>query len=105
MAWAVVLFVTRAMREPDLRIKHSSTPCFIYVFAIMVHIGEAIKKELQKRKRSISWLARKLYCDRSNVYDIFKRRSIDTELLLRISLVLDYNFFDLYTKDFYADRV
>lgn len=102
MVWAVVLFVTRAMREPDLRVKHSSTPYFMFLLS-MVHIGEAIKSELLRQERSISWLARKLYCDRSNVYDIFKRRSIDTDLLLRISLVLKRNFFELYTGEFYID--
>ena len=102
MVWAVVLFVTRAMREPDLRVKHSSTPYFMFLLS-MVHIGEAIKSELLRQERSISWLARKLYCDRSNVYDIFKRRSNDTELLLRISLVLKRNFFELYTSEFYID--
>ena len=102
MVGAVVLFVTRAMREPDLRVKHSSTPYFMFLLS-MVHIGEAIKSELLRQERSISWLARKLYCDRSNVYDIFKRRSIDTDLLLRISLVLKRNFFELYTSEFYID--
>ncbi len=66
----------------------------------MVHIGEAIKKELQRQERSISWFARKLYCDRSNVYDIFKRESIDTKLLLRVCLILNYNFFQLYIEEY-----
>lgn len=62
----------------------------------MVHIGEIIKEELYRQERSISWFARKLYCDRSNVYDIFKRKSIDTDLLMRISIILNHNFFSYY---------
>lgn len=65
-----------------------------------IHIGNIIKEELRKQERTISWFARKLYCDRSNVYDIFKRESVDTELLLRISLVLKRNFFLLYVDEF-----
>ena len=65
-----------------------------------IHIGSLIKAELAKQERTISWFARKLYCDRSNVYDIFKRKSIDTELLLRISLILKRNFFLLYIDEF-----
>lgn len=65
----------------------------------MIHIGEIIECELKRQERTVSWFARKLYCDRSNVYDIFKRRSIDTELLLRISLILNYNFFALYDNE------
>lgn len=58
----------------------------------MVHIGEEIRKELHRQERTISWFARKLFCDRSNVYDIFKRKSIDTDLLMRISNILEYDF-------------
>lgn len=65
----------------------------------MIHIGKIIECELKRQERTVSWFARKLYCDRSNVYDIFKRRSIDTELLLRISLILNYNFFALYDNE------
>ena len=65
-----------------------------------IHIGNIVKEELRKQERTISWFARKLYCDRSNVYDIFKRESVDTELLLRISLVLKRNFFLLYIDEF-----
>jgi hypothetical protein len=63
----------------------------------MVHIGEEIRKELHRQERTISWFARKLFCDRSNVYDIFKRKSIDTDLLMRISNILEYDFFSYYT--------
>ncbi len=63
----------------------------------MLHIGKLIREELHRQERTVSWLARKLFCDRTNVYDIFQRRSIDTELLLRISKILDYDFFQHYT--------
>lgn len=64
-----------------------------------IHIGQEIKKELQVQERSIAWFARKLYCDRSNVYDIFRRRSIDTDLLLRICVILNCNFFKFYNNE------
>ncbi|MBR2638050.1 MAG: XRE family transcriptional regulator [Bacteroidaceae bacterium] len=66
----------------------------------VVHIGTAIRNELLRQERSITWLSKKLFCDRSNVYDIFKRQSIDSLLLLRISIILEYNFFTLYEKEF-----
>lgn len=64
-----------------------------------IHIGQEIKKELQVQERSIAWFARKLYCDRSNIYDIFRRRSIDTDLLLRICVILNCNFFEFYNNE------
>ena len=47
----------------------------------MVHIGMMIELELRAQERTVSWLARKLCCNRQNVYDIFRRESIDTSLL------------------------
>lgn len=66
----------------------------------MIHIGELIKEELQQQGRSVNWFAGKLYCDRTNVYNIFKRQSLDTELLLRISIVLRHNFFSSYNQQY-----
>lgn len=66
----------------------------------MIHIGKTIEEELRRQERSVTWFARKLYCNRQNIYDIFKRESIDTTLLRRISDILDYNFFNDLSKDF-----
>ena len=63
----------------------------------MVHIGKHIETEFYKQKRTVTWFAKELCCDRSNVYSIFRRESIDTALLLKISEVLHCNFFDYYT--------
>ena len=63
----------------------------------MTHIGQIIEKELHRQERSVTWFARRLYCDRTNVYNIFRRQSLDTELLLRISIILEYNFFQIYS--------
>jgi hypothetical protein len=65
-------------------------------FITMVHIGKLIDRQ----ERSITWFAKRLYCDRSNVYAIFKRQSIDTEQLLRISIILKYNFFKPYFQEY-----
>ena len=59
----------------------------------MKPIGSLIKEELERQERSISWFARKLSCDRSNVYRLFQKESIDTNLLVRISVILGRDFF------------
>ncbi|MEL5892382.1 XRE family transcriptional regulator [Bacteroides sp. GD17] len=59
----------------------------------MKPIGILIKEELERQERSISWFARKLSCDRSNVYRLFQKESIDTNLLARISILLGRDFF------------
>lgn len=69
----------------------------------MTHIGQIIEKELHRQECLVTWFARRLYCDRTNVYNIFRRQSLDTELLLRISIILEYNFFQIYS-DIYNNR-
>ena len=64
-----------------------------------IHIGKEIKAELHRQERGVSWLAEKLHCDRTNVYNIFKRQGIDTRLLERISIILHRNFFTLYCQE------
>ena len=63
----------------------------------MVPIGQKIEEEVRRQERSVCWFARKLCCNRQNVYDIFRRTNIDAELLLRISIILERNFFEEYT--------
>lgn len=64
------------------------------------YIGDLIKEELEKQERTVSWFARKLSCDRSNVYRLFQKESIDSGLLVRISIVLNRDFFS-----YFSDRV
>ena len=65
-----------------------------------VHIGSIIKKKLEEQPISISDFARAICCNRSNVYSIFERKSIDTEQLLLISKVLNYDFIaEYYEKE------
>lgn len=59
----------------------------------MINVGQAIKEELERQERTVTWLAAKVGCDRQMVYRIFKRPSIDCELLQRISIALHRDFF------------
>ena len=69
---------------------------FIYIMS-QIFIGKLIEEELRNQDHSVVWLSGQLNCNRTNVYKIFHRASIDTELLLRISNILKRNFFDSYT--------
>lgn len=64
-----------------------------------VHIGREIETELRRQGRGVTWLAQRLHCDRTNVYNIFSREGIDTILLQRICVVLNRNFFALYCQE------
>ena len=65
----------------------------------MIHIGSLIEQELRRQDRSVTWLAGELHCDRTNVYKVFKKKSIDTRLLVDISVILQHNFFLDYAEE------
>ena len=56
-------------------------------------IGERIDEVRREKKMSYETLGEKIGTSRTNVYDIMTRRSIDSELLIRISVALGHNFF------------
>lgn len=65
----------------------------------MIHIGKLIEEELRNQERSVTWFAEKLCYERTNAYSIFKRESIDTLLLLKISRILHHDFFQYYQEE------
>jgi hypothetical protein len=62
----------------------------------MVHIGKKIKLQLSIKKISVPDFAIKINTTRNNVYNIFLRQSIDTELLYKICVILNHDFFQYY---------
>ena len=65
-----------------------------------IHIGHLIREQLHKDQRSVGWLAREIHCTRNNVYKIFNKPSLDSDLILRISNAMNFNFFQYYTAEF-----
>ena len=65
----------------------------------MIHIGNIIKKIFEAQGSSVSWLAKQLCCDRTNIYSIFNRERIDTELLKKISIALNHDIFKYYSEE------
>lgn len=57
------------------------------------HTGHLIREILDSQKRSVSWLAREIQCERTTCYDIFERKFVNTEQLEKISIALQHNFF------------
>ena len=64
-----------------------------------MHIGETIKKELERQGKTVVWLADELSYSRTNIYKIFSKASIDTTVLRRISLALQTDFFKICSED------
>ena len=66
-----------------------------------IHIGHIIQVRLKTDQRSVSWLAREIHCTRNNVYKILNKPSLDGDLILKISLAMNFNFFRYYTTAFH----
>ena len=62
-----------------------------------IHIGDIIKQKLKEKERSITWLANKMGYTRSSIGKMLKQEHIHAELLLRISHILEYDFFVHYS--------
>jgi transcriptional regulator with XRE-family HTH domain len=61
-----------------------------------IHIGELIKLRIKQLGMTKAEFSRRINKSPQNVHDLLKRKSVDTDLLVSISKVLDYNFFTAY---------
>jgi transcriptional regulator with XRE-family HTH domain len=68
-----------------------------------VLIGQEIKRVVKKRGITVEELAKALNVSQPNIFDIYRRESIDTELLERLCKVLHFNFFKIYYLKYQTD--
>lgn len=54
---------------------------------------------MEERQKTVVWMAEQLSCSRTNIYKIFEKYSVDTDQLARISTILDFDFFSLYSDN------
>ncbi|MBP3251688.1 MAG: XRE family transcriptional regulator [Prevotella sp.] len=64
-----------------------------------MHIGKRIKDVMGRKHMSAINMAHELGCERTNVYNIFVREDINTALLQKVSMVLNYDFFADLSKE------
>ena len=74
-----------------------------YMAEDSLHIGNCIKEELKRQDRSIAWLSRQVFCDRSNLSRVLQNQYIDICLLRRISISLRCNFFQKISYNIQQD--
>lgn len=64
-----------------------------------LHIGQLIRQKMEERGMTVASLSRKYGCSRVNMYKIFDKPTIDTGMLLRFSLLLNFDFFQYYRQE------
>lgn len=57
------------------------------------HLGQCVKEELFRQGRTITWLASEVHCTRENLYKIFRKPWMNTDMLFKICRALDHDFF------------
>lgn len=65
-----------------------------------INIGKEIKNIVNEKMGNHAHFGRLIGISRSNLNaQVFNRSSIDTSLLIQISEILEFNFFNLYSDD------
>lgn len=59
---------------------------------INIHIGQLVKSVFDRSGMSVSELARRISVERTTVYSIFERPSVDVIQLVKISVALNHDF-------------
>lgn len=61
-----------------------------------IHIGEKVKARAKSLRIGPTELGKMINTSKQNIYGIYKRKSLDTETLRKLSNALDYDFFEYY---------
>ena len=92
--WALLhLFDNDGIPE-SLQANKDIDPRFCLLMKNEIHIGKLIREKMEEEGRKTIWLARKLSCDRSNIYKIYGKPNMDLTQLLHISRILNHDFFN-----------
>ena len=93
-----VLIIVNGLPEPFVSDEHNAKTVHVFFMETFheTHIGNIIRLKLQEQGRSAAWLAKQIPCTRNNVFKIMRKSHISTDLLLRISKILDFNFFNCF---------
>lgn len=63
-----------------------------------IHIGECIRLRVEESKVDPSRIASFIKCTEKDLYEIYRSKSVDSEVLLMLSKVMEYDFFRIYTQ-------
>jgi transcriptional regulator with XRE-family HTH domain len=75
-----------------------------YIHSMDFHIGKKINEVRKERGWQTTALAKKVNRSRETLHEVYNRTSIDTQLLIDLSEVLQYNFFKDFVKQPLVDQ-
>ena len=69
------------------------------LWLMKIHIGQEIKKVYEQSGLKFKEFAQRMNYGTKNIYMIFEREHVSTDILQRASLALNFNFFEMYEKE------
>lgn len=64
------------------------------------HIGHRIKEYINSHGIKLQWLSGQMHCHRNTLYNLFERKWIDSDLLMKLSLLLEHDFFAEFSGEY-----
>jgi hypothetical protein len=64
-----------------------------------IFIGQLIYAQLKESGKTVTWLAENLSYHRFSIFKIFRKKCLNTDLLSRISTVMEYDFFTHFSEE------
>ena len=58
-----------------------------------IHVGHIIKAVFNEQGRTVKWFAAKMHCNRTNIYKMFEKQHLNSEIIARASQALGHDFF------------
>ena len=56
-------------------------------------MGHIIKQVFDEQGRTVNWFAKKMHCNRTNIYKIFEKQHLNSDTIQRASKALEPDFF------------
>ena len=75
------------------------SPLLLNFAGMAVNIGERIRLRAKELRMGPTELGKLINTSKQNVYGIYKRKSIDTEMLRKLSKALNCDFFQYYHNE------
>ena len=72
--------------------EHKLKP-FLTMSPYPIHVGSLIRAELNRQDHSVTWLAEQLGIERTNCYRFLRAQSLHIDILARISIAMQHDFF------------
>jgi hypothetical protein len=66
----------------------------------IIHIGNQIKKIVLEKDIKLKDLMMSFRCSNQKIVRMLNSTNLKTDLLMKWSLILDYDFFNFYTQEF-----